>query len=149
MTNLFLFSSENGPTAIDIFNTGSDAFVIGSQCPAFGLLTNACSANQSASAASVCHRTAIGRIAHRTRRSDRAERFLPPLMVQRAGSNVCGGPAAFVFHFDVEALITDILSFAVISKVLNHLLPLAHISVALYTPGFLFRIRRTQRLASQ
>eukprot|EP00108_Taenia_solium_P005168 TsM_000329100 transcript=TsM_000329100 gene=TsM_000329100 len=111
---------EVGSAAVEIFNTGSETFTIGSRplpsLPSFFT----CPANQSASAASVSHRTAAGRITRRNSVTDQSARFLPPLLLQSAGANVCGGPAAFVFHFDPEALISNLLSTAVASKDLGH-----------------------------
>ncbi|KAL5107187.1 WD repeat-containing protein 7 [Taenia crassiceps] len=107
---------EMGSAAVEIFNTGSEAFTIGSRplpsLPSFFT----CPANQSASAASVSHRTAAGRITRRNSVTDPSARFLPPLLLQSAGANIYGGPAAFVFHFDPEALVSNLLSTAVASK---------------------------------
>lgn len=102
---------------MDIFNTGSETFTIG--CRPLPSLPSffTCPANQSASAASVSHRTAAGRITRRNSVTDQSARFLPPLLLQSAGANVYGGPAAFVFHFDPEALISNLLSTAAASKV--------------------------------
>ncbi|CDI97105.1 fras1 related extracellular matrix protein [Echinococcus multilocularis] len=107
---------EMGSTAVEIFNTGSETFTIGSSplpsLPSFFT----CPVNQSASAASVSHRTAAGRITRRNSVTNQSARFLPPLLLQSVGINVCGGPAAFVFHFDPEALISNLLSSAIASK---------------------------------
>ncbi|VUZ41557.1 unnamed protein product [Hymenolepis diminuta] len=103
---------ETGPTAMRLFNTGSDLFVTGSLPPPTPLMAFS-PANQSASAASVVHRTAPGRLMPRNRGGAAGKTFLPPLVLQSVGANLFGGPAAFVFHFDPEAIISNILANAV------------------------------------
>lgn len=95
-----------------LFNTGSDLFVTGSLPPPTPLMAFS-PANQSASAASVVHRTAPGRLMPRNRGGAAGKTFLPPLVLQSVGANLFGGPAAFVFHFDPEAIISNILANAI------------------------------------
>ncbi|VDD77569.1 unnamed protein product [Mesocestoides corti] len=105
---------ETGAVALDIFNTGTDTVVISSRPSPLSLATIT-PANQSASAASTRHRVVPSRLTRRNRHTDQS-RFLPPLVLQALGSNVGGGPAAIVFHYDIEAIITNLLSTAVSSK---------------------------------
>ncbi|VDO08564.1 unnamed protein product [Rodentolepis nana] len=111
---------ETGPTAMRLFNTGSDLFVIGSRPPSTPLMAFN-PINQSASAASVVHHTAPARLMPRNLGGGGggggAEKtFLPPLLLQSVGANLSGGPAAFVFHFDPEAIINNILTSAINPK---------------------------------
>lgn len=100
-----------------IFNTGTDLYVIGSHASPTPL-TTFCPVNQSASAASIAHHTAPGRLMPRNRSGNQSRSgFLPPLVLQCAGATSFGGPAAFIFHFDLEAIINNILASAVYSKV--------------------------------
>ncbi|KAM3186618.1 hypothetical protein ACTXT7_003974 [Hymenolepis weldensis] len=103
---------ETGSTAMRLFNTGSDLFVTSSLPPPAPLMAFS-PANQSASAASVVHRTAPGRLMPRNRGGAAGKTFLPPLVLQSVGANLFGGPAAFVFHFDPEAIISNILANAI------------------------------------
>nr|CUU97598.1 hypothetical transcript [Hymenolepis microstoma] len=107
---------ETGPTAMRLFNAGSDLFVIGSRPPPTPLVAFN-PVNQSASAASVIHRTAPGRLMPRNLGGAAVGKsFLPPLLLQSVGANLSGGPAAFVFHFDPEAIINNILINAINPK---------------------------------
>ncbi|KAM7532662.1 hypothetical protein Aperf_G00000130728 [Anoplocephala perfoliata] len=111
---------ETGPTAMGIFNAGTDLFIIGSRAPPTPL-TTFCPVNQSASAASAAHQTAPGRLMPRNRGGNESgSSFLPPIVLQSAGATSSGGFAAFVFHFDLEAIINNILTGAVCSKDLEN-----------------------------